>query len=68
MTKKDETLEQSQERLRKAVDAVAEYRARESGISEQIARLKALRLAQSDLLKKVAARGARGALQLELLS
>ena len=48
VTKKNETIERREERLREAAEAMAEYQARESGLSEQMARQKALRLAQAD--------------------
>ena len=48
VTKKNETIERRQERLREAAEAMAEYQALESGLSEQMARQKALRLAQAD--------------------
>jgi hypothetical protein len=48
VTKKNETIEKREERLREAAEAMAEYQARESGLSEQMARQKALRLAQAD--------------------
>jgi hypothetical protein len=46
VTKRNETIEEKEERLRRAAEAMAEYQARENGLSEQIARQKALRLAQ----------------------
>ena len=48
VTKKNETIERREERLREAAEAMAEYQALESGLSEQMARQKALRLAQAD--------------------
>jgi hypothetical protein len=48
VTKRNETVERREERLREAAEAMAEYRARESCLSEQMARQKALRLAQAD--------------------
>jgi hypothetical protein len=47
VTKRNETIEEKEERLRRAAEAMAEYQARENGLSEQIARQKALRLAQA---------------------
>ena len=46
--RKNETPEQKEERLRMAAEAMAEYQARERGLGDQIARLKALRLAEAD--------------------
>jgi hypothetical protein len=48
VTKRNETIEENEERLRKAAEAMAEYQARENGLSEQMARQNALRLAQAD--------------------
>jgi hypothetical protein len=48
VTKKNETIERKAERLREAAEAMAEYQALESSLSERIARQKALRLAQAD--------------------
>jgi hypothetical protein len=48
VTKRNETIEKREERLREAAEAMAEYQARERGLSEQMARQKALRLAQAD--------------------
>jgi hypothetical protein len=48
VTKKNETFERREERLREAAEALAEYQARESGLCEQMARQKALRLAHAD--------------------
>ena len=46
MPKRNETVEKREERLREAAEAMAEYQARECGIEAQMARLKALRLAE----------------------
>jgi hypothetical protein len=48
MTKRNETIERREERLREAAEAMAEYQARESDLSYRIERQKALRLAQAD--------------------
>jgi hypothetical protein len=48
MTKRNDTIERKEERLREAAEAMAEYQAFESSLSERIARQKALRLAQAD--------------------
>jgi hypothetical protein len=48
VTKKNETIERREERLREAAEAMAEYQARESGLSKQMTSQKALRLAQAD--------------------
>ena len=45
---RNETIEKREECLREAAEAMAEYQARERGLSEQMARQKALRLAQAD--------------------
>jgi hypothetical protein len=41
MTKRNDTIERKEERLREAAEAMAEYQAFESSLSERIARQKA---------------------------